>query len=79
MHRLFDALGVERFTRNGEVHVDFGKHLGVGVGAGGLDVGHAVGDLLSAFAQDVHHVKCRTAAQSEQQHFHGSYTEVFAA
>ncbi len=57
MHGLFDALGVERLAGDGEMDVDFGEHLGVAVGAGGVDVGDAVGHVLAAFAQDVDDIK----------------------
>ena len=48
LHGLLDALGVERLAGDGEVDVDFREHLGVAVGAGGLQVGDAIGDLLAA-------------------------------
>ena len=79
MHRLFDALGVEPLAGDGEVDVDLREHLGVGVGAGGIEVGDAVGDLLAAFAQDHDDVEGGAAAQPQQQHFHRAHAEVLAA
>ena len=48
LHGLLDALGVERLAGDGEVDVDLGEYLGVAVGAGGFQVGNAVGNLLAA-------------------------------
>ena len=79
MDSLFDAFGVEPLAADGEVDVDLGEHLGVGVGAGGVDVYDAVGDLLAAFVQDEHDIERGTAAEAQQQHFHRPHAEVFAA
>ena len=47
LHGLLDALGGERLAGGGEVDVDLGEYLGVAVGAGGVEVGDAVSDLLA--------------------------------
>ena len=57
MHGLFDALGVQRFSGDGEVNVDLGEHLGVAVGARGGKVGDAVGDLLATLTHCVAEVE----------------------
>jgi hypothetical protein len=59
VHGLFDPLGIEPFAGDGEVDVDLREHLGVAVGARGVEVGDAIRHLLAALPQDVH-----------QQHFH---------
>lgn len=48
MHGLFDALGVERLAGDGEMDVDFGEHLGVAVGAGGVEIGDPLAVLFRA-------------------------------
>ena len=42
-----------RSAGHGEVHVDFREDLGVAVSTGGIEVGHAVRNLLAALARDV--------------------------
>ena len=79
MHRLFDPFGVERLAGDGEVNVYFCENLGVGVGTRSGEVGDAIGDVLTAFAQDVDDVERRTAPKPEQQHFHRAHAQVLAA
>lgn len=79
LHRLFDPFGVQPFARDGEVDVDLREHLGIGVGAGCIDIGDTVGDRLASLAQDVDDVEGGAAAQPQQQHFHRAHAEVLAA
>lgn len=53
VNRLFNPFGVKLFAGDGVVDVNFGEHLGVCFSALGVDVSDAVGDLLTALAQDV--------------------------
>ena len=65
LHGLFNALGVQPLARDGEVDVDPGEDLGVGVGALGGQVGDAVGDPLAALAKDVDDVEGGAVAQPD--------------
>ena len=64
-HRLFDPFWIQPFAGDGEVDMDSREHLGVGVGPGGVEVDHAVGDRLATLAQDVDDVEGGAAAQSQ--------------
>lgn len=52
------------------MHVDAGKHLGIGRGALGVDLGDAGGDVLPGFFQDEHHVESGTPAHADQHQLH---------
>lgn len=79
MNGILDTLGVELFPGHTEMHVDTREYLGVGRGALGVDLGHAVTDVLTALFQDMHHVKGGTPAHTDQHQFHRSTTPILPA
>ena len=60
------------------MHMDARKYLGLGVGALGVNLGHAIGDFLAALAQDVDHVERGAAAHADQHQLHRPAAAVFA-
>ena len=62
-----------------EVDMDAGEDLGILRRALGLELDHAVGNLLPGLAQDQQHVELGAAAHTHEQHLHGAHPEIAPA
>ena len=62
-----------------EVGMDAGEDLGILRRALGLELDHAVGDLLAGLAQDQQHVELGATAHAHEQHLHGAHAEIAPA
>ncbi|MCY1434212.1 hypothetical protein D9M71_502660 [compost metagenome] len=59
--------------------MDLGEHLGLAVGALGLEEGLAAFHRLARLLEDADHVETAAAAQAEQEHLHRPHTQIAPA
>jgi DNA-binding response OmpR family regulator len=67
------------FASHGEVHMDFGEHLGLGFGALTGELDAAALHVVAAALQDQHHVIGGAAPRACQHRFHGAWGHIGAA
>ena len=75
---LSTRLGSSFFAADPEMHMDAGKHLGFGIGAFGVKLGHTIGDLLATFFQYVHYIESGAAAHANQHQLHRPTAAILA-
>jgi hypothetical protein len=71
--------GGDTAASDGKLHVDFGKHLGVSLGALRREFDRAAVHCVSTPLEDQHHVVRRATTRASQQRFHRARCQVRAA
>src|SRR5712692_5579899 len=70
MNRALNLSRIQPFTAYDEMHVNAGKHLGIGFRALRLDMGDTIHHLLARLIEDIHNIKRGAPAHTDQHDFH---------
>ena len=78
-NRTLHGAGRNTFAGDGELHVNFGKYLGIHLGTLGGQLDGAALHIVAAALQNQHHVIGGAAAGASQHGFQGAGRQVLAA